>query len=163
MSDIEERWRESERQMYAERAAKAARGRIITLAVLELLLLAVGIITVIDLRRLNTPEGAALAWTEAALFGECRGYSRLSLPEPPEQGEDARCRELFEQATAARDEASMIAINLRGSQIVGQTARVTVEVTGPTRTVQPTLKLRRQDDQWKVIRDEVACSAIRCV
>ena len=163
MGDIEERWRESERQMYAERAAKAARGRIITLAVLNLLLLAVGVITAIDLRRLNTPEGAALAWTEAALFGECRGYERLSLPDYPDEGEGARCRTLFVQAAPTRDVASTIAINPRGSQVAGETATVTVEVASPTRTVRPALSLRKEGDRWKVVRDPQTCAAVRCI
>jgi len=33
--------------------------------------LAVGVVAAVDLRRLQTPHGTALAWTGAAIFGDC--------------------------------------------------------------------------------------------
>jgi len=52
------------------------------LGTLLALTLAVGTIAAIDLRRLQTPRGTALAWTGAAVFGDCTAYLALSVPDP---------------------------------------------------------------------------------
>ncbi len=87
------------------------------LGTLLALTLAVGTIAAIDLRRLQTPRGTALAWTGAAVFGDCMRYRELSVPEPDEPQPDQRsddelCRDLTRQTAGNRDAASEIGIDL---------------------------------------------------
>src|SRR5206468_1137780 len=62
----------------AQAARRIRRTPAVLIAITGVLVLLVAITAVIDLRRLHTPRGAALAWVEAATFGDCRAYLSLS-------------------------------------------------------------------------------------
>jgi len=56
------------------------------------LALGVGVVAAVDLRRLMTPTGTALAWTGAAVFGDGTAYERLSVAEPCATPDDRSVR-----------------------------------------------------------------------
>ena len=71
----------------AEEVAELARMRrrlrrngVILIVVLDLLVIAVGLGGVADLRRMSTPSGAAAAWADAASAGDCDRYLDLETP-----------------------------------------------------------------------------------
>ena len=80
-AELERRYAQAERKLDAYYDKRRRRGPPILLGTLLALTLAVGVTTAIDLRRLQTPGGAALAWTGATLFGDCTRYLNLSVPD----------------------------------------------------------------------------------
>ena len=168
--------RESERlrRLYARaetkhegnRARGARRGPVLLIAVLLGLCLAVAVTAVVDFRRLATPRGTALAWTNAAVFGDCPTYRRLSVPDPATAPDrrtpDALCRDLRRQTDAARSNAPAIGIDVRGVEQDGDRATVVVELRRPSGDAQVRLRLRRDGDDWVVVRTAATCLAVGC-
>ena len=129
-----------------------------------LLSLAVGIVAAVDLRRLQTPRGTALAWTGAAVFGDCEAYRRLSVNEAEDfRSEERVCQDLREETEEARENASQIGIDVLAVEQRGREATVRVQVRRPDRddaTVE--LPLRRKGDGWAVVLTNDVCSAVGC-
>ena len=164
---VERLYAQAEQKLEGARASTAARGPVSLIAVLLALCLAVGITAAVDLRRLQTPRGAALGWTGAAVFGDCNAYLRLSVPDPdavvPDRRSDAElCRELRARTEVARVEAPRIAITAGEASVRGREAEVPVVVSRPDAERSVTLRLRRQGDAWVVVRTASTCLAIGC-
>lgn len=161
---VSERQLAGERKNEARTARQVRRTPAVVLGLLVVLTFAVGITAAIDLRRLDTPAGAAQGWVTATLAGDCARYRLLSTPDVPEQrGEAELCRDL---ATAAREglpTAVRTRVRVVGDvQQEGAVARVRVELApeGGTAIVK---ELRLVDrDRWRVLRDTVACELVRC-
>ena len=163
MSDVEQRYAELERSLEPQKARSIARGPIGLIGVLIALSLAVGAVAVVDLRRLQTPRGTALAWTGAAVFGDCTAYSRLSIAEQRDDRSDAAvCRDLRRETEQARATAAQIGIDVVSVEQRGRQATVEVQVRRPTgqRTVE--LPLRRKGDGWAVVLTDEVCRAVGC-
>jgi hypothetical protein len=95
VATTEQRWAEAERSLDAQTARRVRRTPGVVIGILALLVLAVGLTAAVDLRRLQTPRGASLAWTEAAVFGDCRTYFALSRPvDVDARSERDQCRQL---------------------------------------------------------------------
>ena len=167
--------REREERIYAaaeqklERvnARRVRRGPETLVAVLVVMCLAVGIVAAVDLRRLNTPRGAALAWTGAAVFGDCTAYDALSIPQPtpipPVPSERERCLELRSATQANRESASSIGIDLVGVTVEGEDRAVAeVEIRRLEGTLRVPLQLRRQGDGWGVVVTQELCEQVGC-
>ena len=125
--------------------------------------LAVGTVAAIDLRRLQTPRGTALAWTGAAVFGDCTAYDRLSIPPESEDRSDAAiCRELTADTAEARAAAATIGIDLESVEQRGReaTARMQIRRGDDTTTVE--LALRRKGDGWGVVLTDEVCRKVGC-
>jgi len=163
---IEQRYAAAEARLEAARARRVRRTPVVLVALVGLLVLACGLVAAYDLRRLQTPRGTALAWTEAAVFGECTGYGRLSvaaagrLPDP--RGEAQRCADLRRATAGARAEQASLAIRSGAAVRRGRSAEVPVTVVRRSGTRDAVLHLVRQDHGWAVVRDEAACAAAAC-
>ncbi len=130
---------------------------------LVVLSLAVGTVAAIDLRRLQTPRGTALAWTGAAVFGDCTAYDRLSIAPASERRSDAAvCRALRASTEDARAAAATIGIELRSVEQRGREATAVVEIRRGQDETSVELPLRRKGDGWGVVLTDQVCRDVGC-
>ena len=130
---------------------------------LVVLSLAVGTVAAIDLRRLQTPRGTALAWTGAVVFGDCTAYDRLSVaPESETRSDAAVCRELRARTEEARAEAARIGIDLESVEQRGREATARVQIRRGDDTTSVELPLRRKGDGWAVVLTDEVCRKVGC-
>ena len=161
--DLRARYAELERSLEPQKARSIARGPIGLIGVLVVLSLAVGTVAAIDLRRLQTPRGTALAWTGAAVFGDCTAYERLSIaPEDEERSDEEICTELLASTQDAREMAGRIGIDVVSIEQRGRAATVVVEVRRGDDTTRVPLPLRRKGDGYAVVLTDEVCDAIGC-
>lgn len=168
--ELVRRYKQLEQSLEPQKQRSVARGPIGLIAVLVLLVLAVGTVVAVDLTRLRTPRGTALAWTGATVFGDCRAYERLSVPGPGSDDEDGaraqRCARLQEQTEPAREESGRYSIEVVAVEQDGDEATVRIELGRRedarvvTRTVD--LPLRRGGDAWVVVRTAEVCRVLDC-
>jgi hypothetical protein len=161
----EQRWAEAELTLDVQAARRIRRTPGVAIGILAGLVLAVGVTAAVDLRRLQTPRGAALAWTEAATFGDCRTFLSLSRPADPlaeRRTDDQICRALRAATQAARGDASRIAVTARSVQQRGRSAVVAVEVRGPDGVRTADLRLEHRGADWLVLREAGACADVTC-
>ena len=160
MSELERRYARAEEKNEVRKAATVRRGPVGLVAVCLGVALVVGVTAAIDLRRLQTPSGTALAWAGAAVFGDCTAYRELSQPDA--EG-DARCRALREATEENRESAGEVDLAVEEVERSGDRAEVSVRVQlpdDPPRTV--VLDLRRDGDRWRVQRKGEACRVLTC-
>lgn len=158
----EQRWSTAERSLDVQSARRIRRTPGVVLAILALLTLAVGVTAAVDLRRLQTPRGAALAWTEAATFGNCRAFLALSRPADPtgeRRTDDEICRALRASSAQARSDVTRIRITPRSVDQRGPRAVAVIEVRGPDGSRRLRLDLVRRGDDWLVVRSDAACGS----
>jgi len=161
----EQRWATAERTLDVQAARRIRRTPGVVIAILLLLTLAVGVTAAVDLRRLQTPRGAALAWTEAATFGNCRAFLALSRPDDPtaeRRTDDEICRALRASTAEARRDVTRIAITSRSVEQRGRTAIAVIAVRGPDGTRELRLDLVHRGDDWLVVRRAGACGDVAC-
>lgn len=162
---VEERYAAAERSLDVQRARRLRRTPAVLIALVGGLVLLVAVTAAIDLHRLQTPRGAALAWTEAASLGECRGYLALSRPVDPlsERRTDAEiCRALRARTADVRTRGVALRITPLRVRQGGRTASVDVRVRKGDASYDVHLSLVREGAKWRVLRDEVACAAVGC-
>ena len=163
---VEDRYRAMEDEAEARRLRKIRRQPVILLALINVLTLAVAATAVIDLRRLATPQGTALAWTEAALFGQCDSYAELSVADParPERRSSRKRCEALRVATAtARQDVARIALNPVGTHVTGGQALASVRLRRSTGdAVVIALDLTRTHGHWRVVRSARTCRVLAC-
>ena len=165
MTTQEQRWKIAERSLDVQAAKRIRRTPGVTIGILAGLVLAVGVTAAVDLRRLQTPRGAAQAWTEAATFGDCRTFLALSRPDDPlaqRRTDDETCRVLRSATAEAREQSTRISIVVETVEERGRTAVVMVEVRGPDGVDTSELRMIRRGDDWLVLR-EPDCEASGCV
>ncbi len=163
----------SERQLAGERknerrtARQVRRTPAVVLGLVVVLTLGVGVTAAIDLRRLDTPEGAAQAWVQATLIGDCNRYLLLSVAATTEP-EDGRttaglCQDLLESSRAGLQDAVRTRVQVTGDIVrEGSVARVVVKLQREgTTAVSRRLLLSRQE-RWRVVRDAEACGLVSC-
>ena len=161
--DLSARYAELERSLEPQKARSIARGPIGLIGVLVVLSLAVGAVAAVDLRRLQTPRGTALAWTGAAVFGDCIAYERLAIPvEEEERSDEQVCARLLESTVEARQNAATIGIEVRSVEQRGREATVEVAVRREQRTRTVELPLRRKGDGWGVVLTDEVCDVVGC-
>jgi hypothetical protein len=167
--ELSRRFAQLETSLEPQRQRSVARGPIGLIGVLAVLCLAVGTVAAIDFRRLQTPEGAALSWTGAAVFGDCVAFERRSVPvpgRPDRRTAEERCEDLQEQTQSAREESARYSIEVLSVQEREQAATVRVRVGRPdgerTQTQTVDLLLEQRDQGWVVLRTAEACRAVRC-
>jgi hypothetical protein len=145
--------------------ARARRQVVVLLVVLNALVLGIGLVASVDLRRLRTPGGTALRWVQAAVFGECDDYLRFSVAAgdvPDHRTRDALCRDLRAATAPARTE--QLQIGLRLGPVVVRGDRATAEVVLSRRDEPVTLHLTlvRSEGRWRVVRDAATCESVGC-
>lgn len=163
------RYAQLERKLEPDRQRSVARGPIGLIAVMALLCIAVATVVAIDLSRLQTARGTALAFTGATVFGDCDAFERLSVPGPRERDErsaEQRCAALQTQTQSAREESARYSIDLVDLEEAEREATVSIRVGRPQgdgtaeRVVE--LPLRRVDGGWVVVRTATVCRLLRC-
>lgn len=145
--------------------ARARRQAVVLLVVLNALVLGIGLVGAVDLRRLRTPGGTALRWVQAAVFGECDDYLRFSVAAgdvPDHRTRDALCRDL--RAATAQARTEQLQIGLRLGPVVSRNDRATADVvlTRAGQAVTLHLRLVRGDGRWRVVRDAATCQSVGC-
>lgn len=152
----------------AEAAARRARARrqgVVLLVVMDLLVLAVGLTAMVDLRRLRTPGGTALRWVQAAALGDCSdylGYSVAAADRPEQRTDEVLCADLRAATRTARDSPLSIGLRLTGVQEQGSTARASLVLTRDQKAHDVVVALVRLDGNWKVLRDALTCGSVGC-
>lgn len=167
--------REGEERLYARaeqklektKARRIRRGPETLIAVLIGLSLTAGAVAVVDLRRLMTPRGTALAWTGAAVFGDCTAYEALSTAAPSGptdlRKERARCLDLRRSTAPNREEASRIGIDLQTvEQQSRRQATAQMRISRPDEVRVVLLRMQRKGDGWAVLRTGETCAAVGC-
>lgn len=145
--------------------ARVRRQSITLILVVNALVLGIGAVASVDLRRLRTPEGTALRWVQAAVFGDCKDYLSFSVADPalPEpRAAQELCQDLRQATAQARRQQLAIGLDVAG--VSEQPAEATVEVL--LRRVEETTTLRvhlvRRDGAWRVLRDRALCESVGC-
>lgn len=112
-----------------------------------------------------TPRGTALAWTGAAVFGDCTAYRALSVPDIgvwEERAEGELCSDLIRRTEQARRERTTIGIELLAVRTVGSRAAAQMRITRPGDVDTTELALVRRGDGWVVLRSADTCAAVGC-
>ena len=165
MTTVQARWSQAEAAAEARRSTKARRQPLILLALLNVLVLGIGVTASVDLRRLNTPGGTSLRWVQSAVFGNCEDYLTYSVSDASVVDARSRaqlCRDLRAATVAARADSSTIGLRL--GRIVRSGDRAEVEIT-LLRSGAPTvvsLRTTRLGGHWRVVRDRLSCASVGC-
>ncbi|MDX6216055.1 MAG: hypothetical protein QOG99_1639 [Frankiales bacterium] len=161
MTDLEARYAELEAAAEEKRRARMRRQPLILIALLQFLVVGIGLVAAVDLRRLQTPQGVALRWTQAATFGNCDDYLHFST------GNDDRsraelCRALRAMTEDARLNNAQIGLAVRHVSSQGSTAVVRLDVSHNKEVRHAVLDLRRTGGRWVVVRDATSCATVAC-
>jgi hypothetical protein len=123
--------------------------------------LGVGITAAVDLRRLQTPRGTALAWTGALVFGDCTAFRRLTAGPPADAA--VQCGELRASSETARERRSGVDFSVVQVQQQGAWAQARVHLRLPDRpAVDVPLTLRRDGARWRVELTTATCARLAC-
>jgi xanthosine utilization system XapX-like protein len=161
----EQRWATAELSLDAQAARRIRRTPAVLIAITGVLVVLVGITAVIDLRRLHTPRGAAIAWVEAATFGDCPAYLSLSRPAAngdAQRTDDEVCVALRSATAGARTNATRISLRPRSVEQHGRAADVIVEVRRPSGSTLVHAHLVADGDRWLVVLDQTVCAEAGC-
>lgn len=165
VTSVEDRYAELEAVAEAKRRVKQQRQRPLLIAVINALVLATGFTVMVDLRRLQTPEGTALRWTQAAVFGDCKDYLGYSVADPAgtdRRTRDELCRDLRAATEEARQESSKIGLELGRVLKRSSAAEVEIVVTRDRRPMPVAMRLVRVDGKWRVVRNQITCASVGC-
>ncbi len=161
----ERRYGEMEAAAEGARRARARRQPLILIGLVNALVLGTGVTASIDLRRLQTPGGTALRWTQAAVFGDCDDYLAYSVPDSTtadERSPSELCRDLRASTEQAR--ADSVRIGLQLGRVLPQPYGVEVEIV-LSRSGTPVplaMRLVQVDGHWRVVRNELTCASVGC-
>jgi len=145
--------------------ARVRRQTVTLLLVLNALVLGISLVAAVDLRRLATPEGTALRWVQAAVFGDCEDYLRYSVadPELPERrAESELCQDLRQATAEARRNSLTIGLGIGTVEEQESTATVSVLLRRAEQPTVLTVHLVRRDGDWRVLRDRGTCESVGC-
>lgn len=164
----EQRYAELEAGHEQRRAATARRGPVSLVVVMLGVALVVGVVAAVDLRRLQSPQGTALAWSGAALFGDCRQYLALSVADPgapvrDRRTEDVLCADLRRLTAQARQdpEVGADALSVREGADAAVVRLAVTRVGGRESEVDVPL-VPDGDGGWLVVRTAEVCRAVGC-
>jgi hypothetical protein len=144
---------------------RARRQRVLLLVVINALVLAIGVVASIDLRRLATPGGTALRWVQSAVFGDCGDYLGFSVADPSAaetRSPDELCRDLRQATAQARADQLRIGLRLGPVTRMGQRALAHITLTRAGKDTTVTVHLVRRHDHWRVLRDAATCASVGC-
>ncbi|HWG94447.1 MAG TPA: hypothetical protein VNU66_09505 [Mycobacteriales bacterium] len=154
---LERAYARLEAQHESRRAATARRGPVSLVAVCLGVALVVGVTAAVDLRRLRTPEGTAVAWTGAAVYGDCTGYRELGTIALDDRG----CRDLRDATEEARERPD-VDVAPRSARVTGDRAEVAVVLVRGDDEQRLAVPLVRRDGRWAVDPDDALCAAVYC-
>jgi hypothetical protein len=165
VTTLEERYRLAEEALEPKKLARQRRQPLILIALVNLLVVGVAVTAVIDLRRLHTPGGTALKWTQAALFGVCDDYLDYSVPDASVGDSRPRrqvCQDLRASTKAAAAESGKIGLRLEKVVRQGDRATAQLELSRDGKKASVTMQLERRSGRWLVVRDALTCGSIGC-
>jgi hypothetical protein len=157
---LERLYAQAETKNEVRKAATVRRGPVSLIAVCLGVALVVGITAAVDLRRLQTPRGTALAWTGAAVFGDCTAYRELSVGRDGDDG--AECRALRAATEEARDRPGDVDLSVVSVQEDGDRATVVLAVRRDDEEQRVAIGLREEDGDWRVVPEGEVCEAVLC-
>ena len=135
------------------------------IALVNVLVIGIGLTAAVDLRRLQTPGGTALRWAQAAVFGDCADYRMFSVPDasvPDTRSSDQLCQDLRATTAQARGESLRIGLHLKSVDVRGSRALVQLVLTRKEVPTPVSLDLARVKGHWRVLRDTLTCSSLGC-
>ena len=159
--DLEARYAELEARADEKRRARMRRQPLLLIGLVGALVLAIGVVSSVDLRRLRTPQGVALRWAQAAIFGDCDDYLRFSTG-PDDRPRLDVCRDLRAMTEEARQHNVEIGLVVRQVTTRGSTAVVLLDVTRKDDVRHAQLDERRSGGRWLVVRDATSCAVVLC-
>jgi hypothetical protein len=165
MTDLEQRYAELEAAGEAKRRAKARRQPLVLMALVNALVLGTGVTAMVDLRRLQTPQGTALRWVQAAVFGDCEDYLTFSTPDgtaPDARSRNQLCADLRAATAKARNDRLRIGLRLGPVVERGSAAQVQLVLTRHEVDTDLHVQLRKDRGRWLVLRDPVTCGSVGC-
>jgi hypothetical protein len=165
VTDLEARYAELEAAAEEKRRARMRRQPLILIALLQFLVVGIGLVAAVDLRRLETPQGVALRWTQAATFGSCDDYLHFSIGTSIGTDDRSRaelCRALRAMTEDARLNNAQIGLAVRHVSRHGSTAVVRLDVSHNKDVRHAVLDLRRAGGRWVVVRDATSCATVAC-
>lgn len=139
--------------------------QLLLLMVVNALVLAVGLVALIDLRRLQTPGGTALRWVQAAVFGDCADYLEFSVPATDvsdRRSPDELCQDLRQATAQARNDQLQIGLHLGVVTQQERSATALVTLTRSGAPTEMTVHLVKRGGRWKVLRDADTCGSVGC-
>src|SRR4051794_16025646 len=160
-ADLEARYAELEAAAEERRRARMRRQPLLLIALVGVLVLGIGIVSSVDLRRLRTPQGGALRWAQAAVFGDCDGYLHFSGG-TDDRSRDELCRDLRAATADARRHNIDIGLHVRDVEQHDGRAVVAVDITRQGETRRAQVDLRRSGGRWVVERDATTCALVGC-
>lgn len=135
------------------------------LMVVNALVLGIGLVAAVDLRRLQTPQGTALRWVQAAVFGDCDDFLRFSVADgdlPDTRSPVELCQDLRVSTEKARTEAFQIGLHVRAVEVREGDATAKLAITRDGDPTDVTVHLVRRQGEWLVQRDSATCSSVGC-
>ena len=138
---------------------------LLLIALVGALVLGTALVSTVDLRRLRTPQGVALRWTQAATFGDCGDYLHFSVAPsstPAARPRAELCRALRAVTADARRHNVEIGLAVRRVSRSGADAVVLLDVTRKGDVRRAELHLRRTGGRWLVVRDDTTCAVVGC-
>lgn len=144
---------------------RARRQRLLLLVVINALVLGIGLVASVDLRRLRTPGGTALRWVQAAVFGDCADYLEFSVAAgdvSDRRTRDELCQDLRQATAKARADQLRIGLHLGPVRHDSRTATASVTLTRDGAPTVLLVRLVRRDGRWRVLRDAATCSSVGC-
>jgi hypothetical protein len=161
VSHVEARYAELEAAADDKRRARMRRQPLLLIGLVGALVLGTGIVSSVDLRRLRTPQGVALRWTQAATFGDCDDYFRFSTGALDRPRAEV-CRSLRAATEDARQNNAEIGLAVRKVTTTGTTGVVLLDVSRKADVRHAQLDLVRKDGRWLVVRDAISCAVVLC-
>lgn len=165
MTTLEERYRAAEEALEPRKRARQRRQPLILIGLVNVLVLGVAATAVIDLRRLHTPGGTALVWTQAAVFGDCGDYLSYSVPDPSiSDGRTSKklCQELRSSTAQARQESGKIGLRLEQVDARGDRATARLRLIRDGKGTSVSMQLEKRGGRWRVVRDALTCGSVGC-
>lgn len=160
-TDVLTRYAELEAAAEDKRRARLRRQPLVLIALTAVLIVAVGLVASVDLRRLRTPQGVALRWTQAAVFGGCDDYLHFSTGTLDRPRADV-CRSLRAATQDARQNNLQIGLVVKEVSTRGSSSTVVLQISRENEVRRAELHLRRLDGRWQVLRDDVSCAVVGC-
>jgi hypothetical protein len=161
MTSVEDRYAAAEAAAETRRRARMRRQPLLLIGLVGALVLGVGVVASIDLRRLRTPEGVALRWTQAAVLGDCKDYVHYSTGSE-DRPQAQLCRDLRAATEDARQHNAEIGLRVRAVERHGSSAVVLLDVTRSSDLRHARLDLHRSAGRWLVVRDGTTCGVVTC-
>ncbi len=158
----------SDRQLAGEQRNEARKQRAIrrtpavVVSLLALLVLVFGISAVVDMRRLDSPEGATRAWVQAALAADCDRYAELSVA--PDGTRPLTSDQCDLVKAAVRGLTGTITVTVGGiAMLPSQAATADVTVTAPGGAQRASrVELSKRSGDWLVVRTPSTCALLTC-